>query len=138
MEYLNQHPSIVWLAVALLCGVVEVALPYFTFAFGACGAAVAALVALRFGLLWQGAAFSVATVGSLIFVRPFLRSAGGLPSRTEMLVGRTGEVTVALNPGGRVLITGEDWAARAAGPIEIGRTIKVTGWDGIVLLVEEV
>lgn len=138
MDYLLAHPALAWAALALLAGLAEVGLPYFAFVFAAFGAVIAALVALRFGWAAQVISFSAASVGSLIFVRPLLKSRGGLPSRTEALVGRTGRVTVALDPVGRVHVGGEDWAARAEGAIAVDQTIQVTGWDGIVLLVKEV
>ena len=59
----------------------------------------------------------------------------GVPSRTEPLVGRRGEVTHEINSlgSGRINVGGEDWAARCAEPLPIGTTIRVVAADGIVL-----
>ena len=63
----------------------------------------------------------------------------------EGLIGRTATVIVALAPTGRVRLLGENWAARLAGnragdeaPIRIGQSVRITGIDGITLIVEPV
>jgi membrane-bound serine protease (ClpP class) len=61
---------------------------------------------------------------------------GGVPSRTEPLVGRHGQVTHEIDPTlgtGRINVGGEDWAARCAEPLPIGTKIRVVAADGIVL-----
>ena len=60
----------------------------------------------------------------------------GVPSRTEPLVGRDGQVTHDIDPTlgtGRINVGGEDWAARCAEPLPIGTKIRVVAADGIVL-----
>lgn len=97
-------------------------------------------------LTWQLLAFSTALTLLLIFVRPIYvkKIRGGketLPSRAEVLLGKTGVVTTALDPArgeGRIQIEGEDWAARSTVPLSLGTSIRVTGCDGIVLLVEPI
>ena len=59
-------------------------------------------------------------------------------SRTEALMGETGQVTEAIDPvlgTGRVVVNGHDWAARSMDPIAVGTQVMVDGSDGIVLLV---
>ena len=59
-----------------------------------------------------------------------------MPSRTEPLIGRHGQVTHDIDPTlgtGRVNVGGEDWAARSDEPIPAGTRIRVVGADGIVL-----
>jgi membrane-bound serine protease (ClpP class) len=63
----------------------------------------------------------------------------------EGLIGRTATVIVALAPTGRVRLLGENWAARLAGnradneaPIRTGQSVRITGIDGITLIVEPV
>jgi len=60
----------------------------------------------------------------------------GLPSRTDPLIGRHGQVTHDIDPvlgTGRVNVAGEDWAARSAEAIATGTRVRVVAADGIVL-----
>jgi len=60
----------------------------------------------------------------------------GLPSRTDPLIGRHGQVTHDIDPTlgtGRINVGGEDWAARCAEPIPTGTKVRVVAADGIVL-----
>jgi membrane-bound serine protease (ClpP class) len=59
----------------------------------------------------------------------------------EGLIGKTATVIVALAPTGRVRLLGENWAARLAsgeGPARVGESVRITGIDGITLIVEPV
>ncbi|HEY7094630.1 MAG TPA: NfeD family protein [Ktedonobacterales bacterium] len=59
----------------------------------------------------------------------------------EGLLGRTATVIVALAPAGRVRLLGENWAARLAsgeGSVRLGESVRITGIDGITLIVEPV
>jgi membrane-bound serine protease (ClpP class) len=53
------------------------------------------------------------------------------------LLGRRGEVRVRLAPLGTVMLEGTHWSARAEGgePIEVDRTVRVVGVDGLLLKV---
>lgn len=131
-----------WLIVALVAGAVEVLVPAFGFVFVSVAALVAAAAA-AIGLGWpfQVALFAVTLVLSLVLLRPlFTRKLGGrgIPSRTEALVGRRGQLIEAVDPvvgTGRVNVGGEDWAARSPVPIPVGAEVLVEGADGIVLIV---
>ena len=131
-----------WLILALVAGVVEILVPLFGFVF----VAVAALVgagAAAIGLAWpfQVVLFAITLVLSLVLLRPlFTRKLGGrgIPSRTEALIGRRGQLVEAVDPvvgTGRVNVGGEDWAARSGVPIPVGTEVVVEGADGIVLVV---
>lgn len=131
-----------WLILALVAGVVEILVPLFGFVF----VAVAALIgagAAAIGLAWpfQVVLFAVTLVLSLVLLRPlFTRKLGGrgIPSRTEALIGRRGQLIEAVDPvvgTGRVNVGGEDWAARSGMPIPVGTEVVVEGADGIVLVV---
>ena len=132
--------SLSWLAVALVAAIIEVSVPHFGCAFISAGA-VAAAVAAFFGysVAVQIATFVVVMTGSLVALRSSLlaRLAGpGVPSRTEPLVGRHGQVTHDIDPTlgtGRINVGGEDWAARSAEPLPAGTKIRVVAADGIVL-----
>jgi len=131
--------SLSWLAVALVAAVIEVSVPHFGCAFVSAGAVAAAAAAFfGYGVAVQIGTFVIVMTVSLVALRWNLlaRLAGpGVPSRTEPLVGRRGEVTHEINSlgSGRINVGGEDWAARCAEPLPIGTTIRVVAADGIVL-----
>src|SRR5262249_4702396 len=57
----------------------------------------------------------------------------------EGLIGQTATVIVALAPAGRVRVRGENWAARLASGervARLGENVRITGIDGMTLLVE--
>ena len=65
----------------------------------------------------------------------------GVPSRTETLVGSIAEVTQNIDPvlgTGRVNVGGQDWAARSPTNVPAGAQVRVTGADGILLLVSPI
>jgi membrane protein implicated in regulation of membrane protease activity len=132
--------SLSWLAVALVAAVIEVTLPHFGCAFISAGA-VAAAAAAFFGLSVgaQIGTFVFVMTVSLVALRANLLSrlaGGGVPTRTEPLVGKYGQVTHEIDHAlgtGRINVGGEDWAARSAEPLPIGTKIRVVAADGIVL-----
>lgn len=129
-----------WLAVLLLAVLAELVTVHFGVMFCAVGAAAAALLALA-GLpfLVQVAAFALVSVLALgllrrRLIRRFLPR--GVPNRTEALLGQVGRVTEAIDPvagRGRVIVAGEDWAARSTVAVPSGTTVTVYAADGIVL-----
>jgi membrane protein implicated in regulation of membrane protease activity len=132
--------SLSWLAVALVAAIIEVSLPHFGCAFisaGAVAAAAAAFFGLSIGA--QIGTFVLVMTVSLVALRANLLgrlAGGGVPSRTEPLVGRHGQVTHEIDPTlgtGRINVGGEDWAARCTEPLPIGTKIRVVAADGIVL-----
>ena len=55
----------------------------------------------------------------------------------EALIGATGETVFWQGNEGRVRVNGEIWRARAAAPLPDGCRVKVTGRDGLVLVVDD-
>jgi membrane protein implicated in regulation of membrane protease activity len=133
----------VWLALALLAGIVEVIVPALVCLF------VGVAAVLTAGLAWLGLSptvqvvfFSAASLLLLLVVRPLFASkrigGAGVPSRTEAVAGKLAHVTEAIDPvrgTGRVNVAGEDWAARSSASVAEGAEVRVDGADGIVLLV---
>jgi membrane protein implicated in regulation of membrane protease activity len=132
-----------WVVLAVAAAILEMATAGFGFIFVTAAAGVAALLAaLELPAAVQVGAFGVATLLGLLFLRPRfaarMAAKGHVPSRTDRLVGQHGRVTEALDPiagSGRVLVAGEDWAARADAPLPVDAEIVVTAADGIVLIV---
>ncbi len=140
---------IVWV-VAVAVGVVgEVFTASFFLIFFAFGAAVALLLALMgVGLSFQIVGFIVASVASMVVLRPTvlqrLHAGGELYEGRGSIVGKRGVVTTAIEPGasGTVRVgSGEFWTARAMYPgerIEPGSRVRVLDTDGLTALVESV
>ncbi len=57
-------------------------------------------------------------------------------SGQEEMLGTCGEALEAFEGEGRVRVHSEHWSARARVPIAAGQRVKVTGIDGLVLIVE--
>jgi membrane protein implicated in regulation of membrane protease activity len=133
---------IVWLILAVCALVVEALTSTLIFLFVAAAALLGALASLlHVPVSVQVVGFAAAALGLPLLFRPRLlqRMGGrGLLSRTETLLGSMGRVTESIDPvagTGRVLVNGEDWAARSAAAVAAGTQVRVEGADGIVLLV---
>jgi membrane-bound serine protease (ClpP class) len=57
---------------------------------------------------------------------------------TEGMIGETGVARTALAPEGKVFVHGELWNARAGGEVPEGARVRVSGVDGLKVLVERV
>ena len=139
-HWASEVGSLSWLAVALVAAVLEISVPHFGCAFVSAGAVAAAATAFfGFGVAAQIGTFVLVMTVSLVALRQNLLSrlgGKGVPSRTEPLVGRHGQVTHEIDPTlgtGRINVGGEDWAARSHEPLPIGTKIRVVAADGIVL-----
>src|SRR5688572_19142127 len=53
----------------------------------------------------------------------------------EGLVGESAEVVEACDPSGRVRLRGEIWQARSSFPGPVGEGVRVTGVEGLTLVV---
>ena len=134
-------PVVLWVALAILAGVIEVSIPQFGVIFASLAAVVSAAVAwFGFGAVAQIFVFALVLAASLVLLRPRIvaRLSGGpgVPSRTEALLGREGIVTHDIDArvgSGRVNVGGQDWAARSSSPLAVGTRVRVAGADGIVL-----
>ena len=132
--------ALTWLGLALIAGILEVSVPHFGCAFISAGA-VAAAAAAFFGYsvpVQIGTFVAVMTVSiAALRARLLDRVAGpGVPSRTDPLIGRDGQVTHDIDPvlgTGRVVVGGEDWAAHSPEVLAAGTRVRVVGANGIVL-----
>ena len=142
---LGSSPWLIWLAVALVAGTVEVLTLDLIFLMVA-GGAVAAAIAAAFGapVVVDVLVFAVTSALLLLAARPPLlayvrRSVPGTPTGPAALVGSEGEVLVPVSrDGGRVKLAGEVWTARSAAgglPLEVGSQVKVVRIDGATAVV---
>jgi membrane-bound serine protease (ClpP class) len=139
-EWAAQVGALSWLAVALVAAVLEVSVPHFGCAFISAGAVAAAATAFfGFSVGAQIGTFVFVMTVSLVALRQNLlaRLGGqGVPSRTDPLIGRHGQVTHDIDPTlgtGRINVAGQDWAARSHEPLTTGTRVRVVAADGIVL-----
>jgi membrane protein implicated in regulation of membrane protease activity len=139
---------VIWLIVAVVFGIGEIATLGFFLAPFAGGALVAALVSGAGGgdvLSWV--AFLVVSITLLAALRPValrhMRQAPRLRTGTAALVGKTGMVTERISNDegvGCVRIDGEVWTARAYDEdevIEAGKRVQVLEIRGATALVAE-
>ena len=136
--------TLVWIGIAIVAVAIEFVATSFIFLFVGAAALVAALLAaVAIGLPSQLVVFALLALLLPVLLRRKLvqRFSGrGVPSRTEALVGATGEVTEtidAVRGTGRVVVNGQDWAARSSRPLPAGTLVEVVDADGIVLVVRQ-
>ena len=135
---------IVWLIVAAVLGVAELLTTTLAFGLIAVAAVVAAVVGVfHLGLGVQLAAFGVAAVAGLAFVRPIamrhIKQPPALRTGTAALVGRSAIVLEEVTEhGGRIRIGGEEWSSRPYDEslvIPVGTKVDVMQIDGATALV---
>ena len=132
-----------WLAVGALLLILEILLPSFGFILvGMAGFITAALAALNVPVEWQVISFAVLSVVLIVLIRKRLlgkiAQSPGVPHRADALVGKVGEVTESIEPGGstgRVMVEGEDWSATCDTPVKQGSRVKVKSVDSLRLIV---
>ncbi len=83
-------------------------------------------------------ATAVATAGLFLLVLALLLRSRrrSVITGEEALIGAEGEALSWLDDKGRIRLTGEIWAARAATPLQPGTRVKVVARDGLVLIVQ--
>lgn len=147
MTSIQSQIPLIWLALAIALAVIEIMVPAFGFIFGTLAALVTAALTAVIPIPWplQLVVFALVLILGLVLLRPRLlakiQSQKRPDSRSEKLIGRRGQVTQAIQPGqgmGRVLVEGEDWAARSESALPEGAPIEVKDCDGIVLIVKGV
>lgn len=144
-DFLTDYAWIVWIALILIFGIIEVTTLEFTFLMLALGSAGGLLSGLL-GLPWWAQILVAAVLSVLLLfaVRPPLLRAlkkGGDPalSNVDALIGLSGIVTIDFNGNTNhvKLSNGESWTARTADetPLIEGSRIVVTAIDGATAVV---
>lgn len=147
---LENWDIIFWAVMAALAFVGELLTVSFFLLFFSIGAVVALGASLLgLGLAAQTAGFVLASVLSMVVLRPTLlnRIALGSSERYETrggITGKNGVITDDIEPGGSGTVrigSGEFWTARALHPgerLEQGARVRVLDTDGLTALVEVV
>ena len=146
IEYLAQHLWQLWAVVAIVCLILELTAGDFFIICFSIGAFFAAIVAaLGGGGYLQLLAFSVFTLISLVWVRPFAKrylhkGEDTRVSNADALMGRQGRVVEAVKSDGfgRVQIDGDIWKAvtNEAHDIPEGTNVRVVGRESTIITVE--
>ncbi len=135
---------LIWVLLAAALAAGEVVTLGFFLAPIAIAAALTAVVALGgVSAELQVAAFSLASIASLVFIRPIaqrhLRTPPRIRTGTEALVGAPAVVLERVHPGGgQVRIGGEVWTARPFDEdtvLEEGQRVEVLKIEGATALV---
>lgn len=136
---------LLWLAVALVAGVVEILSLGLVFAMIAGGAlAAAAVAALTDSVVLAVLAFATGTGALLVGVRPALmryaaRADTGAPTGIAALIGQPARVIRPVDAqGGQVKLSGEFWSARSDvhdAVLELGSTVEVVRIEGATAVV---
>jgi membrane protein implicated in regulation of membrane protease activity len=142
---------LLWIGIALVFAILEVATVSLYAAFFAVGALAAAVVtvSLHADLLGQALAFGAVSVLGVVAVRrPLmryleLRHTSDLLSGAPAMIGQTARVVGAISgphDRGHVRIAGEDWPAltRDGKPIDSGVTVRIVAIDKTTLVVDPV
>lgn len=147
IDYFAANLWQLWVLVTVVCLILELTsgdLFILCFSIGALVTAVLSTFGL--GFYGQLAVFVVASVLSLLFVRPSLvkRLHGRKKERlsnADALIGRIGRVSEAIEQGGygRVAIDGDDWKAVSSDGtyVPMGQNVRVVGRESIIITVEK-
>lgn len=139
------EPWMIWLAIALLFGVIEMLTLDLIFAMLGGGALFAVIVSGVGGKIWlQVVAFAIASLLLLVLLRPWglrhlFRKGPLVPTGSDALVGQAAVVVSReLSPaGGRVKLSGEVWSARTENGESLpeGSEVTVVRIDGATAIV---
>ena len=146
LEYLTSHLWQVWAILSVVCLILELMAGDFFIICFSIGAAFACLTdALGGGIVLQLAVFTVFTLASLFFVRPFAvrflhKGEPNRVSNADALLGRKGRVveTVKADSFGRVQIDGDIWKAVTNEPNDIpaSSNVRVISRESTIITVE--
>lgn len=136
----------IWLVVAIVLVILEIATAGFGVICFAIGAGFAALAAgLGACVTWQIVIFAIVSLLMFIFLRPVVirfieRKSKDVKTNADALVGRKGIVSERIDATqhtGRVAIDGDDWKAVSedGSVIEKGASVEIVKLDSIIVTV---
>ena len=139
----------IWLLVAIILVILEIATAGFGVICFAIGAGFAAFIAgLGGNLTWQIIVFAAVSLLTFIFLRPVVirfleKRSKDVKTNADALVGRKGIVSERIDAAqhtGRVAIDGDDWKAVSedGSVIEKGQTVEIVKLDSIILTVKSI
>lgn len=144
MDWARDSLGLLWVALAIAAGVIEMFTLDFIFLMVAGGALVAAVAAGVTGSFTISTlAFAAASVLLLLGARPSLqrymkRQVPAVSMHTDALVGRTARAITEIDSTGQIKLAGELWTARMEDghePAPAGSTVHVSRIDGATAVV---
>lgn len=144
MDWGREALGLLWVALAIVAGVVEMFTLDFIFLMVAGGALAAGAVgALTGSITFSVVAFAVASVALLLGARPPLKRymqsrVPAVSMHTDALVGRTAQALTQISDTGQIKLAGELWSARMEDghePASAGSTVHVARIDGATAVV---
>ena len=146
IEFIALHLWQMWAILAVLCLILELTAGDFFIICFSIGAVFACITdALGGGIILQLVVFTVFTLASLFFVRPFAvrflhKGESNRVSNADALLGRKGRVveTIKADSFGRVQIDGDVWKAVTNEPQDIpeGTNVRVVSRESTIITVE--
>ena len=131
-----------WLAAAVIFGVVEIITAPLICIWFCGGALVAALVGFLTNSAWASAITFVVASGLLLaFTRPLVKSKltpKAQPTNADRIIGREGVVILDINPvenTGQIKVDGQVWSAKSDGPVSKGEKVTVSSIEGVKAVV---
>ena len=140
--------TILWIVIAIICGIIEGVTFGLTTIWFAGGAVVAALMAAcGFPIVVQIVVFVIVSFALLYFTRPVVQRAfnnNRVKTNAEGIIGKNAYVTEDVDnmrATGQIKIDGLEWTARTAKDgiiIKKDTLVTITAIDGVKAIVEEV
>lgn len=141
-EFFAENLWAAWAVVAVVCMIIELTSGDFYVTCIAIGALVSMVASLFCVPLWvQVALLVVASVGSMLFIRPSLlrliHNREERASNADALLGREGTVIDDIPAGGYgyVKVDGDEWRATGSEAIASGQRVRIVARESIVVTV---
>ena len=142
-------PWQIWLIIAGVCFIVEIAtVGFLVFWFGVAALVTCLLSLVIHNIIAQTVIFIILSIVLIALTRPFANKIGkkdNVVTNSNALIGKEGIVIKTINsvPGsmGQVKIGSDTWSAivnNYSDVIPVGSTIRVLGIDGVKLVVEPI
>lgn len=139
-------PIIIWLIIAVVCGIIEVLTMGLWFLWMALAALVVALgIKLDILTSWgpEAIAFGVLSILLMIFTRPLLMQAlqtRQVRSNVDSMIGKVAVVIQDITPmeTGQIKVYGDIWTAVSEQEIPAGKQVVIRSIEGVKLHVEPV
>lgn len=140
--------ALIWLAIMIICIIVEIAtlgLTCIWFGFGAIVAFIAALLGAPLPV--QIVLFFVVSIVTLVFTRPVAKkwiNKGTVKTNYQSVIGKKVRITERvdnLSGTGAGIVDGLEWTVRSADDsiiLEVGETVDVTDVKGVKIIAERV
>lgn len=136
--------TLFWLVLFIVLALFELATVNLVSIWFSLGALITTFVSLvTDNLMIHLAVFTISSILLLLLTKPFvkkMKKREGVPTNLDMVIGKTGVVTVKIEKDGigEVKVLGKMWSAYSNKEIEEHSKVKVLSINGVKLKVEEI